>query len=187
LDNSVDNHRDEGQAAKELLIKLAGIFRRTLRRDIYQITLAEEIEFCQDYLDIEKARLDKRLQVKWKIPNELKETIIPPFIIQPLIENAIKHGIYPQENGGKITISAQKLADKLQIKIKDNGPGIKVEKIAEIENGNNDRIGINNIKERLHSVYGSSAEFKIKSNTEKGTQNIIRIPSEFLFERRKAI
>ena len=178
--------RTQPKEARKLLIKLAGIFRRTLNRDVYQITLAEEMEFCQDYLDIEKARLDKRLQVEWKIPNELKETIIPPFIIQPLIENSIKHGIYPQEDGGKITINAQSLDNKLEISIKDNGTGIKAEKITEIENGDNERIGINNIKERLHSVYGSSAKFEIKSKKGKGTQNIIRIPSEFLFERRKA-
>lgn len=178
--------RTQPQQARDLLIKLAGIFRRTLKRDVYQITLAEEMEFCQDYLDIEKARLDKRLQVKWKIPNELKDTIIPPFIIQPLIENSIKHGIYPQEKGGEIIISAQKADAKLQISIEDNGPGIKEKKIAEIENGTNNRIGINNIKERLHSVYGSNAQFEIKSKSGKGTQNIIRIPSELLFERRKA-
>jgi len=178
--------RNQPKEARKLLIKLAGIFRRTLKRDVYQITLGEEIEFCQDYLDIEKARLDQRLQVEWKIPAELKETIIPPFIIQPLIENSIKHGIYPQEKGGKIIVSAQKLDQKLQIIIKDSGPGISSEKIAEIENGNNDRIGINNIKERLHSVYGSNAEFIINSDIGKGTQNIITIPSEFLFERRKA-
>jgi len=178
--------RTKPKEARKLLIKLAGIFRRTLKRDVYQITLAEEMEFCQDYLDIEKARLDKRLQVEWKIPSDLKETIIPPFIIQPLIENSIKHGIYPQENGGKIIISAQRLDEKLKIIIEDNGPGITAEKIAEIENGNNERIGINNIKERLHSVYGSNAEFKIKANKNRGTKNIISIPSEFLFERRKA-
>ena len=178
--------RNKPKQARKLLIKLAGIFRRTLKRDVYQITLAEEIEFCQDYLDIEKARLDKRLQVEWNIPNELRETIIPPFIIQPLIENSIKHGIYTQEDGGKIIISAHEAGEKLEIKIEDNGAGISQKKIAEIENGNNERIGINNIKERLHSVYGSSAQFEIDSEVGKGTQSLIRIPSEFLFERRKA-
>ncbi|MFW5687054.1 MAG: LytS/YhcK type 5TM receptor domain-containing protein [Halanaerobium sp.] len=178
--------RTQPKQARELLIKLAGIFRRTLKRDVYQVTLAEEIDFCQDYLDIEKARLDKRLQVEWKIPGELKDIIIPPFIIQPLIENSIKHGIYPQDRGGKIIVTAEKINDKLQIKIEDNGPGITEEKISEIENGNNDRIGINNIKERLHSVYGSNADFKIRSSSSRGTKNIITIPSEFLFERRKA-
>jgi len=178
--------RTQPKEARKLLIKLAGIFRRTLKRDVYQITLAEEMQFCQDYLDIEKARLDKRLQVEWKIPNELKQIIIPPFIIQPLIENSIKHGIYPLQKGGKIIISAQKSGDKLQIKIEDNGPGITDKKIAEIKNGNNNRIGINNIKNRLNSIYGNNAHFEIKSKTGMGTQNIINIPSEFLFERRKA-
>jgi len=178
--------RTKPKQARELLIKLAGIFRRTLKRDVYQITLAEEIDFCKDYLSIEKARLDKRLEVKWEIPFDLKDIIIPPFIIQPLIENSIKHGIYPQEKGGKIIISAQKIADKLQITIEDNGRGISREKISEIEKGYNDRIGINNIQERLNSVYGNSAEFIIEPKTNQGTRNIINIPSEFLFERRKA-
>ncbi|SDI30292.1 two-component system, LytT family, sensor histidine kinase LytS [Halanaerobium congolense] len=178
--------RTKPQQARELLIKLAGIFRRTLKRDVYQITLAEEIDFCKDYLSIEKARLDKRLEVKWEIPFELKDTIIPPFIIQPLIENSIKHGIYPQEKGGKIIINAQKIADKLQVIIEDNGCGISQDKIFEIEKGNNDRIGISNIQERLHSVYGNNAELIIEAKNNKGTRNIINIPSEFLFERRKA-
>lgn len=178
--------RTQPKQARELLIKLAGIFRRTLKRNVYQVNLAEEIDFCQDYLSIEKARLDKRLKVKWNIPAELKDTIIPPFIIQPLIENSIKHGIYTQEKGGEIIISARELDDRLQIIIEDDGPGITADKITEIKKGNCDRIGINNIKERLHSIYGNNAEFEIKSKAGSGTQNIVTIPSEFLFERRKA-
>lgn len=178
--------RKDPQKARKLLIKLAGMFRRILKRDAEQITLAEEIEFCQDYLTIEKARLDKRLEVKWKIPAKLQSTVIPPLIIQPLIENSIKHGIYPQTKGGKIIISAQIKAEQLEIIIEDNGAGIKEEKINEINNKDNNRIGINNIKERLYSVYGNNAQFEINSELGKGTQNIIRIPSKFVFERRKA-
>lgn len=178
--------RTKPKEARKLLIKLAGIFRRTLNRDVYQISLGEEIEFCRDYLSIEKARLDKRLKVKWQIPDQLKTTIIPPFIIQPLVENSIKHGIYPQEKGGEIIVSAGKKNDSLKIIIKDNGPGINEKKVSEIKNGNNNRIGINNIKERLHSIYGSEAQLLIKSKKGEGTTNIITLPSEVLFERRKA-
>ncbi|PTV98878.1 two-component system LytT family sensor kinase/two-component system sensor histidine kinase LytS [Halanaerobium saccharolyticum] len=178
--------RTKPEQARELLIKLAGIFRRTLKRDVNQITLAEEIEFCRDYLSIEKARLDKRLEVEWDIEEELMNTIIPPFIIQPLIENSIKHGIHPQEKGGRITISAEETDDNLIITVADNGCGIKEEKIAAIFAGKNDRIGLNNVIERLNSIYGSSANFKIQANSEAGTKNIIKIPKEFLFERRKA-
>ena len=178
--------RTKPDQARELLIKLAGIFRRTLKRNVYQITLEEEIEFCQDYLSIEKARLDKRLQIKWNINNKLMDTIIPPFIIQPLIENSIKHGIYPRESGGKITITAREDNDNLIITVADDGCGISQDKIADIFSGENDRIGLNNVRERLNSIYGSSASFKIESEPEKCTKNIITIPTEFLFERRKA-
>lgn len=172
--------------ARELLIKLSGIFRRTLKRNLYQITLKEEVEFCQDYLSIEKARLDERLKVEWDIEAKLMNTVIPPFIIQPLIENSIKHGIHPQENGGRIIIKAEEKNSELKITVADNGSGISSRKLKEIFSEKNDRIGLNNIRERLSSIYGSSASFEINSKVETGTENIIRIPSQFIFERRLA-
>ncbi|MGM0547850.1 MAG: LytS/YhcK type 5TM receptor domain-containing protein [Bacillota bacterium] len=169
--------------ARSLLIKLAGIFRRTLKRDIHQITLAEEIEFCQDYLSIEKARLGERLKVIWEIDPVLKNIKIPPFIIQPLIENSVKHGIHSQNEGGKIIIKVEKIAEELKITIADDGPGINAQKINEIKNNENDRIGINNIKERLFAIFGSQANFEIKSKIAKGTKNIITIPFNLVQKR----
>jgi two-component system LytT family sensor kinase/two-component system sensor histidine kinase LytS len=178
--------RKKPSQARELLIKLAGIFRRTLQRDIYQTTLFEEINFCKDYLSIEKVRLDKRLEVEWNIPEDLFDNIIPPFIIQPLIENSIEHGIYPKEDGGKITISAEKIGETLKIKIEDNGIGMEKNEFDSIMSGNRNSIGIKNIRERLGSIYGSAASFKIDSSYKKGFRNTICIPSKFVFERRKA-
>lgn len=169
--------------ARSLLIKLAGIFRRTLKRDIHQITLAEEIEFCRDYLSIEKARLGSRLKVCWQVDSALKNIKIPPFIIQPLVENSVKHGIHSQNEGGQIIIKVEKKDKKLEIIIADDGPGIKPEKINEIKNNENDRIGINNIKERLFSIFGSQAKLEIKSEIAKGTKNIITIPFNLISER----
>lgn len=169
--------------ARSLLIKLAGIFRRTLKRDIHQITLAEEIEFCQDYLSIEKARLGERLKVIWEIDPVLKNIKIPPFIIQPLIENSVKHGIHSKNEGGKIIIKVEKIAEELKITIADDGPGINAQKINEIKNNENDRIGINNIKERLFAIFGSQANFEIKSKIAKGTKNIITIPFNLVQKR----
>lgn len=178
--------RTEPDKARKLLIKLSGIFRRTLKRNVYQVTLKEEIDFCRDYLSIEKARLDERLKVEWNIEENLKDTTIPPFIIQPLIENSIKHGIHPQDSGGKITVNIYEEKRKLIITVEDNGEGIKQQKINSIFENKNDRIGLNNVKERLNSIYGSKSNFQIKSNPGKGTKNIIEIPNEFLFERSKA-
>lgn len=178
--------RKDSAQARELLIKLAGIFRRTLKRNIYQITLAEEIQFCQDYLSIEKARMDQRLQIKWEVPGQLKQSIIPPFIIQPLIENSIKHGLYPLPEGGEIKIKISQQAEKIQLIVADNGVGITPEKLANIFNSSDNSIGLKNIKARLDSIYGTLADFKIKSWPDQGTKNIITIPAEFIFERRKA-
>lgn len=178
--------RKKPAQARELLIKLAGIFRRTLQCDIYQTTLAEEISFCRDYLSIEKARLDKRLEVEWDISEEILDNVIPPFIIQPLIENSIEHGIYPKEGGGKIIIRAKKQGDILRIEIEDNGIGIKKSELNNIMNGKKSSIGIKNIKERLGAIYGSAASFIIESKEEKGIRNIIQLPSKFVFERRRA-
>jgi two-component system LytT family sensor kinase/two-component system sensor histidine kinase LytS len=128
--------------------------------------------------------MDQRLQIKWEVPGQLKQSIIPPFIIQPLIENSIKHGLYPLPEGGEIKISQQ--AEKIQLIVADNGVGITPEKLANIFNSSDNSIGLNNIKARLDSIYGTLADFKIKSWPDQGTKNIITIPAEFIFERRKA-
>lgn len=178
--------RSNPERARKLLIKLAGVFRRTLKRNIYQVSLEEEVEFCKDYLSIEKARLEERLEVKWEIEAELMNTVIPPFIIQPLIENSIKHGIHPKEDGGLILIKVEEKNSELIITVTDNGIGINDQKIAEIFSEENDRIGLNNVRERLNSIYGSNASFEIKSENKSGTKNIIKIPNKFIFERRLA-
>jgi len=178
--------RNKADEARSLLIKLAGIFRRTLDCDIYQITLEEEIEFAKDYLSIEKARLDNRLRVEWNVDQNLMESTIPPFIIQPLIENSIKHGIYPLEEGGKIKIEIKKENAFLKFIVQDNGIGASEAELENLFNKENDSIGLINIKERIHSIYGSSAELMIESKAGQGFKNTLIIPSEFLYERRKA-
>ncbi|ADQ14074.1 LytS/YhcK type 5TM receptor domain-containing protein [Halanaerobium hydrogeniformans] len=168
--------RNKPKKARNLLIKLAGIFRRTLKRDIHQITLKQEIDFSKDYLSIEKARLGSRLEVEWNIEADLMDYKIPPFIIQPLIENSIKHGIYPLKEGGKVETSIIKENDSLKIVISDNGIGVSEKDMDDIFNSDNNSIGLKNIKERLQSVYGNSAKLKISSNSDYSFKNIIKIP-----------
>lgn len=178
--------RKDPLLARNLLVKLAGIFRKTLHNDTTKVTLRDEIQLCKDYLAIEKARFGDRLKVEWIIPEKLMDNVIPPFIIQPLIENSLKHGIFPKKDGGKITISANLLGNKvLELKVEDNGIGIDEDNIKYIfDNINNSNcIGIKNIKRRLETIYGNSAEFYIDKGKVSGTKNIIRIPTHFVFER----
>ena len=178
--------RNQPDQARKLLIKLAGIFRRTLNRDIYQITLKKEIDFSKDYLSIEKARLEQKLAIEWNIEEELLNCQIPPFIIQTLIENSVQHGIYPLKKDGEIKISIKKEKGFLEIRVVDNGIGASTEDIDNIFKIDNDSIGLKNIKDRLQFTYGNSAELKVSSNSDYGFQNIIKIPLESLYERRKA-
>ena len=164
------------EQSRELLLKLASIFRKTLKRDAKETTLEKEIEFCRDYLGIEKVRLGDRLKVDWDLPEKAHEYVIPPFIIQPLVENSIRHGIQPLEDKGKIEIKVQKLNDKLKITVSDNGVGISEEKLEKLFTEESDRIGLKNIKERINNLYDKKAELDIKSQENKGTEVNITLP-----------
>ena len=164
------------EQSRELLMKLASIFRKTLKRDAKETTLEKEIEFCRDYLGIEKVRLGDRLKVDWDLPEKAHEYVIPPFIIQPLVENSIRHGIQPLEDKGKIEIKVQKLNEKLKITVSDNGVGISEEKLEKLFTEESDRIGLKNIKERINNLYDKKAELDIKSQENKGTEVNITLP-----------
>ncbi len=178
--------RIDPQQSRTLLRKLANIFRRTLKRNVNQTTLTDEIEFCQDYLDIEKARLGERLEIRWDIEDNIMEYKIPPFIIQPLVENSLKHGIYPKEGKGLISIRVKKVNNLLKITVKDNGIGMNKEKLKNLFSQKQDRIGLKNIKERLNVIYNESAEFNIDSRANKGTEINISVPANYFEERRMA-
>ncbi|MGM0603152.1 MAG: LytS/YhcK type 5TM receptor domain-containing protein [Bacillota bacterium] len=178
--------RIDPQQSRTLLRKLANIFRRTLKRNVNQTTLADEIKFCRDYLDIEKARLGERLEIKWNIDDSIMKYKIPPFIIQPLVENSIKHGIYPKEGKGLVSISAKNENNKLKINVKDNGSGMNKERLNNLFSEKQDRIGLKNIKERLDVIYNESAHFIIDSSPNNGTEISITLPADYFEERRAA-
>ena len=164
------------EQSRELLMKLAGIFRKTLKRDVRETTLKEEIEFCRDYLGIEKARLGERLSVEWNLPEKEHNYLVPPFVIQPLVENSIRHGIHPLEGKGKVKISVQIKKKNLIIIVDDNGVGISEHKLRELFSGERDRIGLKNIKERIKNLYGDKAELNISSEENRGTEVKVKLP-----------
>lgn len=164
------------EKSRKLLLKLAAIFRKTLKRDVKESTLAEEIEFSKDYLGIEKARFGDRLNVNWNYPKKIKDILIPPFVIQPLVENAVKHGIHPLEKEGKINIDIYKKDKNLYIKVKDNGVGMSEKKLNNLFTNEEDRIGLKNIRDRINTLYDKKAELSIDSKLNKGTEVKIKLP-----------
>ncbi len=158
---------DPGKA-EAMVQKLSRLFRYNLDASgLEMIKLKDELEVTEEYLDIEKVRLGNRLNYQIKMEESLSDFLIPGFIIQPLVENSIKHGIAPLKSGGHINIHCTKNADTCQIEISDNGTGFTAN-----ENGNG--FGLGGVKERLVLYYGDNYEFDISN--EAGVRIRMRLP-----------
>jgi sensor histidine kinase YesM len=164
--NTVGVLIDENPAeAQRLTIKLANIFRRTLQVSEKEIiSLQEELNFIADYLEIEKARFGERLQVLRNVT--VQDAQIPCFTLQPLIENAIKHGAAPKIGTTTISIQVSQSNGRLSIRVSDNGVGIPQQKMENIlERG----YGLRNLIDRLTILYQSDFSWKVESEFQRGT------------------
>jgi len=160
--------------AFQTLMKLTQLLRGVLRSTEEFSSLGEEIKLIENYLDIEKTRFEERLQVKIKIPQGLKKLRVPSLILQPLVENAVKHGISETKSGGEVRISAELKIEAnesfLYLNVTDTGAGFDEKKLS------SDGIGLENIRQRLRSHYGKTAHLTIESNLRKGTRAEIKLP-----------
>lgn len=160
--------------AFQTLMKLTQLLRGVLRATGEFSSLGEEIKLIENYLDIEKTRFEERLQVKIEIPQGLKKLNIPALILQPLVENAVKHGISEAKSGGEVLISAElKIEDAdsfLYLTVADTGAGFDGTK------SKSGGIGLENIRQRLRSHYGKKAHLEIESDLRQGTRAEIKLP-----------
>ena len=163
--------------AFETLMRLTQLLRRVLKSTDEFCTLGEEINLIENYLDIERMRFEERLQVEIDVPQPLRKQRIPSLILQPLIENSIKHAISENKRGGKVTIIAAVEhtvhGENLLLQVFDTGAGDKARDFTS-SNG----IGLENIRERLASYYGKKASFEIKTDLNRGTTAEVRFPLE---------
>lgn len=167
----------DNDIANGMVTKLSDFLRYTLDQDpMKKVTLENEIQVLTLYLDIEKVRFEERLSVKFIIDENCKYALVPSMILQPLAENAIKHAISVQEDGGTITVNVQASENKLLIEMFDDGPG------AEIVNDNLYResgVGLVNTKERLEALFGKEFSLMVSNNSPKGVKVNISIPLQF--------
>ena len=167
---------EENKIANSMVTKLSEFLRYSLDKDpLKKVSLQTEIQALQLYLAIEQVRFEDRLQLDFKINDDCQAALVPSMILQPLAENAIKHAIAVQEQGGKITISVQRFADDLLISVADNGPG------ADIINGNLHResgVGLVNTRERLQALYHDKFSLVVSHNQPSGVKVNIRMPFE---------
>jgi hypothetical protein len=168
--------------ALETLMKLTSLLRAVLRTDGEFVTLGEELKLIASYLDIESARFEERLRVSIDVPEELLSKRLPSLLVQPLVENAIKHGITPSRFGGEVSICARlerplgsegPNGEVLSISVIDTGIGASE---IELVRGRRRGVGLNNIEERLRFYGGKPASLRIKSTPGAGTVVELRLP-----------
>lgn len=168
--------RTDPQTARKLLLKFSDFFRDSLERQSQFTTLEEELKYVDSYLTLEQARFGTKLKVERSIDSEARTVQIPSLVIQPLVENAVKHGM---AKSGKLNLalSAKLNEDDLVISVKDNGMGMNSAKLTPSSQAPRGLgIGLNNVKERLATLYGSKNLLYINSALGQGTEITLRIP-----------
>jgi two-component system, LytTR family, sensor kinase len=166
--------RFDPDMARGVLLKLSNILRRLLRKHDTFVPLREEVEFIDDYLAIEVIRFGHdKLQIFKEIDGATLDVFVPSMLLQPIIENAIKHGLAPRLEGGEIHLRTRHRDGRLTIEISDNGMGMSSERLREVYGGG---IGISNVHERLRLLYGDQFDMGIRSQPGEGTQIRIEIP-----------
>lgn len=152
--------RTNPDRARELIVNLSNYLRYNLEANNNLVSIYKEMSQVTSYVEIEKARFGSRLQIEYDIDYNIGIKI-PSFIIQPIVENSIKHGILPSERNGLVKITAHQKGKELFISISDNGVGIKKEVIDNLDSVNNNRVGLKNVNNRLKLLYGNGLKFEL--------------------------
>jgi two-component system, LytTR family, sensor kinase len=165
--------RIDPERARSMIYKLSSILRQRLRKTENFASLREEIAFIDDYLSIELVRFGDKLRFKKEIDETALDRLVPTMILQPIIENSIKHGLANKMEGGTVALRAGLRDNRLCISIEDDGLGMPESKLETLfERG----IGVSNVKERLRVLFGPSYQMTIHSELGAGTRTVIELP-----------
>ena len=166
----VRDHRND--TAVGMIVGLSEFLRRTLEdSNRSQVTLAEEVEYLQRYLDIQKVRFEERLQVSVEIPSELLRAQVPNLLLQPLVENAIKHGIAKRVAGGTVRVAGACYDGTLRLSVYNDGPTFPTDWQA-----TNTGVGIGNLRTRLQILHGDKSELQLRRVDAGGVEVVVTLP-----------
>jgi two-component system LytT family sensor kinase len=165
--------RSQPETARMLIVKLSGLLRRLQRSQEHFVTLREELEAIDEYLDIESIRFGPKLRIEKDIDPESLDVVVPSMLLQPLVENSIKHGLAPKIGEGRITIRSVRERGHAIIDVIDNGIGVGPSHVERVKAGG---IGLRNVNERLRVIYGANYELRLDSVPGQGTCARVVIP-----------
>lgn len=163
---------ERNDAAVDMIVGLSDFLRRvTQDSDRQQVPLKEEMDFLRRYLEIQKLRFAERLQVSVNVPQELLPVQVPSFVLQPLVENAVKHGIAKRAQGGTIRVSASRENGFLTISVYNDGPTLTAD-----PQSNPTGVGMRNLRTRLQHLYGSKFELRMQNQNPDGVEVSVSVP-----------
>jgi two-component system LytT family sensor kinase len=165
--------RSQPETARTLIVKLSGLLRRLQRSQEHFVTLREELEAIDEYLDIESIRFGPKLRIEKDIDPDSLDVVVPSMLLQPLVENSIKHGLAPKIGDGRITIRSVREKGHAIIDVIDNGVGVGVAHVERVKTGG---IGLRNVNERLRVIYGANYQLQLDSVPGQGTCARVVIP-----------
>jgi len=173
--------RSQPETARVLIVRLSGLLRRLLRSQEHFVPLREELEAIDEYLDIERVRFGPSLIVEKDIDEASLDVIVPSMILQPLVENSIKHGLARKVGEGRITIHTARRDGHAIIEIIDNGVGMPADPQPDADRDHG--IGLRNVNERLRVIYGANYQLHMQSMPGRGTRARIEIPELLVSEK----
>jgi two-component system LytT family sensor kinase len=167
--------RTNPEQARVMILKLSRILRRLLRKHEHLSPLRDELDFIDDYLSIEQIRFGGKLRFEKHIEPLTLDTLVPSMLLQPLVENCIKHGLSGKVEGGTIVLRARRERSMLYVIVEDDGAGISQDRLSNLMGSG---IGVNNVNERLKVLFGGEGLLRIESEEGKGTRVEIQMPEQ---------
>jgi signal transduction histidine kinase len=165
-------HQDV-ELADRMVARLGELLRRTLdSAGAQEVPLREEVEFLEPYLEIEQARYGERLRVRLDIEDAALDAQVPNLILQPLVENAIRHGVASRAEGGSVEVEARRREGMLELRVRDNGPGLPEEQPLKLRQG----VGLANTRARLQQLYGAAHVFEMRNGPGGGLVVTLAVP-----------
>jgi two-component system LytT family sensor kinase len=170
--------RTDPERARELLIGFADFTRYSFRSHGQFVTMAEELRLVDTYLDLERARFGERLSVTLRVAPEVLGVVLPSLILQPLVENAVRHGLEPSERTGTLSIVIADGDNEAVVSVEDDGVGADPAYLSRVLAGRaqGDGVGLHNVDERLRAVFGEEHGLAIETGIGAGTKVVLRIP-----------
>lgn len=163
------------ESAERMITDLSDLLRISLEKlEVQEVSLQQELDFLKKYVEIEQIRFHDRLTIEMNVSPDTLDAKVPNMILQPLVENAIKHGIAPLSQGGTIKVGAERQNGSLHLSVADNGVGLKETDISQIPEG----VGLKNTKSRLKHLYGQKHKFEILPINDGGVLLNLEIPFE---------